>query len=136
MTSQPARLLRHAPYFPVADVERTLRFYEDLLGFRCEYSAGTPLQFAICSRDGIAIMLRRVSEAELIVPIEKQGGTWEAFIWVSDADALHAELKSKGADVVYGPLIQESYQMREFAIRDCDGHVLGFGAPLDREDES
>jgi hypothetical protein len=75
-------------------------------------------------------MLRRVSESELIVPIEKQGGTWEAFFWVSDADALHTELESKGADIVYGPLIQESYHMREFAIRDCDGHVLGFGEAL------
>jgi catechol 2,3-dioxygenase-like lactoylglutathione lyase family enzyme len=123
-------LLRHAPYFPVANVERTLAFYQDVLGFRCEYSAGDPLQFAICSRDGLAVMLRRVSEADRIVPIEKQGGTWEAFFWVSGVEALHAELESKGADIVYGPLIQESYQMREFAIRDCDGHVVGFGEPL------
>lgn len=129
-SDQTAKLLRHAPYFPVANVEQTLAFYEQVLGFRCEYSAGVPLQFAICSRDGFAIMLRRVSESDVIVPIEKQGGTWEAFFWVSDADALHSELKSKGADIVYGPLIQESYRMREFAIRDCDGHVLGFGAPL------
>jgi len=35
-----------------------------------------------------------------------------------------------GADIVYGPLIQESYQIKEFAVRDCDGHVLGFGQPL------
>ena len=126
-----AKILRHSPYFPVANVERTLDFYQQVLGFDCEYSAGVPLQFAICSRDGFAIMLRRVSEGGVIVPIEKQGGTWEAFFWVNDAEALHAELESKGADIVYGPLIQDSYQMKEFAIRDCDGHVLGFGEPLD-----
>lgn len=129
-SDQPAKLLRHAPYFPVADVQQTLSFYQQVLGFRCEYSAGDPLQFAICSRDGFAVMLRRVSNAALIVPMEKQGGTWEAFFWVTDASALHSELISKGADIVYGPLIQESYQMREFAVRDCDGHVLGFGEPL------
>lgn len=133
-SDQTAKLLRHAPYFPVANVERSMTFYKEVLSFRCEYSAGTPLQFAICSRDGFAIMLRRVSEGELIVPIEKQGGTWDAFFWVSDAEALHSELKSKGADIVYGPLIQDSYQMKEFAIRDCDGHVLGFGASLASED--
>ena len=129
-SNQRSKLLRHAPYFPVADVEKTMGFYEQVLGFQREYSAGAPVQFAICSRDGFAIMLRRVSEAERIVPIEKQGGTWEAFFWVGDADALYAELQSKGAEIVYGPLIQESYQMREFAIRDCDGHVLGFGTPI------
>jgi len=76
-------------------------------------------------------MLRRVSEPEVIVPVEKQGGTWDAFFWVTDAERLHSELKSKGAVIVYGPLIQESYRMKEFAIRDCDGHVLGFGQTLD-----
>jgi catechol 2,3-dioxygenase-like lactoylglutathione lyase family enzyme len=127
---QTGQLLRSAPYFPVADVERSAAFYEQTLGFRCEYSAGTPLQFAICSRDGLAIMLRRVEVPELITPNEKQGGTWDAFFWISDAQALHAELAAKGAEVVYGPLIQEAYRMKEFAVRDCDGHVLGFGQAL------
>lgn len=131
MTSDKSgKLLRSAPYFPVADVEQSVAFYEQMLGFRCEYSAGNPLQFAICSRDGLAIMLRRVLAPELIVPIEKQGGTWEAFFWVSDAEALHAEFSAKGADIVYGPMIQEAYNMKEFAVRDCDGHVLGFGQAL------
>ena|SRR3982751_4522344 len=125
-----AKLLRHASYFPVANVDRSVSFYDQILGFGCEYSAGTPAEFAICSRDGLTIMFRKVALPELIVPIEKQGGTWEAFFWVSDVLGLHSEFVSKGADIVYGPLIQESYQMKEFAVRDCDGHVLGFGEPL------
>ncbi len=129
-SNQTKKLLRSAPYFPVSNVEQSLAFYEQRLGFRSEYAAGTPLQFAICSRDGLTIMLRRVSEPERIVPNEKQGGTWDAFFWVSDAQTLHDELKSKGADIVYGPLIQEAYHMKEFAIRDGDGHVLGFGQAL------
>ena len=129
-SNPPQNLLRSAPYFPVAKVEQSVAFYEEKMGFRCEYAAGTPLQFAICSRDGFAIMLRRVAEPERIVPNEKQGGTWDAFFWVNDAQALHDELKSKGAEIVYGPLIQAAYQMKEFAIRDGDGHVLGFGQVL------
>ena len=129
-SNQAGRLLRSSPYFPVPDVAQSVAFYEQSLGFRCEYSAGAPLQFAICSRDGLAIMLRKVAAPELIVPNEKQGGTWDAFFWVSDAEALHAELHARGAEIVYGPLIQEAYQMKEFAIRDRDGHVLGFGQAL------
>jgi catechol 2,3-dioxygenase-like lactoylglutathione lyase family enzyme len=126
-------LIRSAPYFPVEDVARSIRYYEDKLNFRCEYSAGTPPMFAICSRDGFAVMLRKVADPALIVPSEKQGGTWDAFFWVADADGLHEELASRGAEVVYGPLIQEAYRMREFAIRDDDGHVLGFGEALSKE---
>ncbi len=129
-SARTARLTRHAPYFPVANVERSVIYYEQVLGFHCEYSAGTPLQFAICSRDNLAIMLRRVVNPSLIVPNEKQGGTWETFFWVDNIKALHAELRSKGANIVYGPVVQESYHMHEFAVRDCDGHVLGFGEVL------
>jgi len=132
-TNQLAKLLRSAPYFPVANVEQSVAFYEQRLGFRCEYSAGTPLQFAICSRDGFALMLRRVAAPERIVPNEKQGGTWDAFFWVNDAEALYAEFQAQGVEITYGPLIQEAYGMKEFALRDGDGHVLGFGQALESE---
>ncbi len=76
--------------------------------------------------DGLAIMFRKVSISAKIVPVEEQGGTWDAFFWVDDAEALHAEFKARGAEIAYGPLIQDAYEMKEFAIRDCDGHVLEF----------
>jgi catechol 2,3-dioxygenase-like lactoylglutathione lyase family enzyme len=123
-----AKLLRSAPYFPVSDVARSIAYYLDVLGFQAEYAGGP--EFAIVARDGFPIMLRRVSSAERIVPSEKQGGTWDAFCWVSGVKELHAELVSRGAVIVYGPLVQAEYQMLEFAVRDCDGHVLGFGETL------
>jgi predicted enzyme related to lactoylglutathione lyase len=121
------KVLRSAPYFPVGDVEASTGFYERVFGFRCEYIAGDPAQFAILSRDGHGIMLRRVDEPERIRPSEQQGGTWDAFFWIDDAKALHDELERRGAEVVYGPMVQEAYGMLEFAVRDRDGHVLGFG---------
>jgi catechol 2,3-dioxygenase-like lactoylglutathione lyase family enzyme len=124
------KLLRSAPYFPVADVAQSAAHYVDVLGFNSEYSAGSPAQFAILSRDGLAIMLRRVQSAELIRPSESQGGTWDAFFWVDDAAALHAELTQRGATIAYAPMVQQAYNMLEFAVRDADGHVLGFGQSL------
>ena len=124
------RVLRSSPYFPVADVEASLAYYETVLGFPCQYRGGSPPVFAICARDGFGVMLRKVPDAARIVPNERQGGTWDAFFWITDARGLHSELAGKGADVVYAPMVQESYNMLEFAVRDCDGHVLGFGQPL------
>ena len=126
MTNEAA-LLRSAPYFPVADVSRAVEHYERVFGFQREYLAGQPPVFAIMSRDGLAIMLRLVPAPELIAPNEKQGGTWDAFFWVRDVRALHAEYVAAGADLVYGPVLQSAYQMEEFAVRDCEGYVLGFG---------
>ena len=125
--TQQARLIRSSPYFPVANVERTSAYYETVLGFRTVYAGGAPPRFAIVTRDGLSIMLRLVPDAAGIVPNERQGGTWDAFFWVDDAQSLCDELRANGAEIVYGPIIQEEYDMKEFAARDLDGHVLGFG---------
>jgi len=121
-----AQLLRCAPYFPVADVKRTASYYKDVFGFTVEYIAGEPAQFAIVSRDGLAIMLRLVQDPKKITPNERQGGTWDAFFWVRGVQTLCDAMKTKGAEIVYGPIKQE-YGILEFAVRDRDGHVLGFG---------
>jgi catechol 2,3-dioxygenase-like lactoylglutathione lyase family enzyme len=129
-TRQQAQLLRSAAYFPVADLETCATHYERVLGFHRDYVGGQPPEFAILSRDGLAIMLRLVARPEQICPNEKQGGTWDVFFWVRDARALHAELQLHGAHIVYGPILQEAYHMEEFAVRDPEGHVLGFGQPV------
>ncbi|MBL8234045.1 MAG: VOC family protein [Bryobacterales bacterium] len=121
-----AQLLRSAPYLPVTDVEPVIEHYERVLGFTCEYKAGAPIEFAILSRDGLPLMLRRVEDATKICPNEQQGGAWDVFYWVDDALALHAEMQGKGATVTYGPTLQ-AYQVLEFAVRDPAGYVLGFG---------
>lgn len=123
-------LLRSAPYFPVPDVEQAAEQYERVFGFRTEYAAGTPPQFAIVSRDGLAIMLRRVANPELIAPNEHQGGTWDVFFWVEDARALFEELRGKGSEIVYEPVLRE-YHVEEFAVRDRNGYVLGFGQAME-----
>jgi catechol 2,3-dioxygenase-like lactoylglutathione lyase family enzyme len=120
-------LTRGAPYFIVADVDKASAYYERVLGFRSEYSAGRPAQFAIHSRDGLPVMLRLASPGTTIVPNAAQGGTWDAFFWTGDVRALRDELAAKGATLAYDLVYQDAYQMEEFAIRDVDGYVLGFG---------
>ena len=119
-------LIRGAPYFPVPDVRAIGSYYRDVLGFECEYAAGDPPEFAVYSRSGSPIMFRRVQDPALISPNERQGGTWDVFFWVNDVEALYTELAAKAAAVVYAPVIQP-YGMKEFAVRDPNGYVLGFG---------
>lgn len=124
--ASPSRFLRGAPYFPVADVSASGAYYRDVFGFELEYAGGSPPEFAIYSRDGCALMLRRVPQPERIQSNEARGGSWDAFFWVADVDSLYDELRGKGATFVYAPTLQP-YGMKEFAARDPHGYVLGFG---------
>ena len=119
-------IVRAAPYFLAPDVATIGAYYRDVLGFACEYVAGEPPEFAVYSRGGCTVMFRRAPDASRICPAEAQGGTWDVFLWVTDVQALHDEYELKGAVVVYPPVIQP-YGMKEFALRDPNGYVLGFG---------
>ncbi len=118
-----------APYLPVPAIAKAVAYYEQTLGFTPTYVAGDV--FAIMKRDTCSLMFKKVPDPAKIVPNEAQGGTWDVFFWIDDAKGLHAELAERGATVVYGPLVQEDYQMLEFAVRDLNGYVLGFGQRME-----
>lgn len=48
------------------------------------------------------------------------------YVRVDDADALHARYASRQADITEA-LGSRPWGMREFALRDPDGHLLRFG---------
>ena len=54
---------------------------------------------------------------------------WDAYIWVPDADALHAEFVAKGGMIARG-LCNQEYGCRDFDVLDCNGYRLCFGQNL------
>jgi len=117
MRASDARLERSAPYFPVPDLNQAVRHYHSVLGFNAECLGGDPAEFAIMSRDGLAIMLWRVDRQQVLTN-EARGGTWDVFFWVTGLDSLVHEFSQSGAEFAYQPLIQEDYGMKEFDSGD------------------
>ncbi len=115
-----------APVLLVRDVVSAHAYYADKLGFRSPRMWGDPPTFCIPQRDGLEVMLNQVGATDDFRPNSHFDGRWDAYFWVTDADALHAEFQAKGADVVCEPEDQV-YGMREFQVRDLDGHLLAFG---------
>lgn len=118
---------RCAVYLPTRNVDELVEYYERVYGFTVAYRAAS--EFAICARGAATVMFRRVADPQTISPNEGQGGTWDLFCWVDDVLHLHAELAGRGADVVYGP-VRQPYGTTEFAVRDPQGYVLGFGQDI------
>lgn len=121
-----------APYFFVDDVVTTANFYRDKLGFRYERFWGDPPAFCMVKRGGIIIMLSQLDHPGGMRPnrmVDREGGAWDAYVWIGDADALHAEYKAKGVKIVRPPCDQE-YECRDFEIDDNNGYRLCFGHTL------
>lgn len=125
-----ARLTSSAPVFFVRDVVAAANYYRDALGFAYDRFWGEPPDFVILRRDGINLMLTLAPAGSAIIPHwQVKRGMWNAYFWVDDADALHAEFTRRGAKIDYG-LGNKPYGVREFGIQDLDGHDLAFGQLL------
>ena len=121
-----------APYFLVHDVVSTANWYRDVLGFRYERFWGEPPSFCMVKRGEIVIMLAQVDASTPLRPnnlASREGGAWDAYVWVHDADALHSEFKSKSAKIARD-LCTQPYGCRDFDVLDCNGYRLCFGHNL------
>ena len=117
-----------APLFLVDDVVATAAYYRDKLGFRYERFWGEPPAFCMVHRRGIVIMLSQARPG-LMRPNQRadpEEGVWDAYLWVDDADALHAEFTARGVAIARG-LCDQPYGNRDFDIEDCNGYRLCFG---------
>ena len=122
-----------APFFIVRNVPAALLFYRDRLGFEIMYQGPEPddIFFGMVTRDHAMIMLKAIGVDP--VPnytrdIKKGFAPWDAYIAVSDPDALAAEFASRNVEF-FKPLQNNSDNLRGFEVKDADGYVLYFGRP-------
>ena len=119
-----------SPCFLVSNVERTIAFYCEKLGFETRYL--TPEVgpfFAIIGRDGAQIFIK-AERGVTPVPNHTRHPhlRLDAFVYTSDPDGLAAEFAAHGA-AFSKPLEDTHDGLRGFEISDPDGYVLFFGRP-------
>jgi uncharacterized glyoxalase superfamily protein PhnB len=110
------------PVLAVTNIDDTIHFYGDVLGFEC---ANRMDGWAALCRDNVEVMISLPNAHE---PFEKPTLTGSIYFNTSDVDALWEQIKDK-ASVVY-PIENFFYGMREFAIRDNNGYILQFGQEI------
>ena len=120
------RLKSIAPQFVVPDVARAAEHYRDKLGFEILGYFPKPPVFAMVRRDGIEIHFGKSVSGRAAPGSTHRDEGLDAYIWVDDVDALAAELKTRGADILEGP-VQRPYGRREIIVRDPNGFRLAFG---------
>ena len=123
------RLTKLTPNLVVADVERSLVFYRDVLGFSLVTTVpdAAPYVFAIVASGDVHINLNAPEPAIAEYPAfagRPIGGTLTLFIDIDDVRAAHEELQGKVSIVM--PLITQWYGLTEFAFTDPDGYILTY----------
>ena len=128
-----ARFVSATPQFTVPDVKRTAEYYRDVLGFEIEgywsgegvtHAPDAPPVFGIVRRDQVEVFFNRAQGPEARTGRAK--GAYDAYLRVTAIDALAEELRSRGADIVDGP-VDRIYGQRELVVGDCNGLILAFG---------
>ena len=133
MPSSSSPFSKLTPNLLVANVERSLAFYEGVLGFArgATVPERSPFVFASVSAGTVEIFFNDAATAVKEYPDlagRPLGLTGTMFVEVTGVDALHDRLKPQVKIVM--PLVTQFYGMREFAIADPDGYVITFAQPV------
>jgi len=119
MEEQPT-LVGVATVFVVSNMADSIAHYRDALGFAVTFEYGDPISYACLCRDEVALHLLAADNTKRL---PGHGGIC---IFVKDVDGVHAELVSRGANVIQAPQNYD-YGMRDFDVVDLDGNQLTFG---------
>lgn len=125
------KLLSIAPVLIVSDMQKSLEYWRNGVGFDVSRQYGEPVNFAMPERDGITIMLAQ-SPHGLEVPVPNWrvvDKTNNVYIWVDDAKSLYQELIERGA-IIDNTLYDTPWGTREFGIQDLDDRDITFGQVL------
>jgi catechol 2,3-dioxygenase-like lactoylglutathione lyase family enzyme len=121
----------------VDDPHRSKSFYKDVFDLSPIYEDEDSAAFRF---ENLILNLLKVPAArDLIDPGavagREAGSRFQLTIWVDDADAVCAELKTRGVELLNGPVDRE-WGMRTASFTDPDGHIWEIAQELAKADGS
>jgi len=118
------------PNLMVNDVEETIEFYTDILGFTVLMTVPETgkLDWAMVKRNDVVIMFQTKKSLSSELPRlagEKPGGGLTFYIKVDRITELHEELFNNEVEII-SDLESTFYNTIEFSVVDLNGYVLTF----------
>ena len=112
-----------APVIPVLDLDVALDRYRRL-GFTVHAYEGAA-RYGFADRGSVSLHLSEWAEHD------PRRTASVVYLYVSDADAVHAEWTAAGVEGRIGEPRDTEYGLREFAFVDLDGTLHRVGSPLE-----
>jgi predicted enzyme related to lactoylglutathione lyase len=114
-----------SPVLLSSDLERSIEYFRDRLGFECTKHGEA---FATATRDDQTILLA-LTDKPIVPHWQVVDMTWNAYIRVDNVDEIYAEVQERGAGIDY-TIYDAPHGFREFGVQDPDGHDIAFGQRL------
>ncbi len=137
-----ANVKQAVPFLGVTDMESSLRFYVDGLGFTMKrqwipegdehYPSDGKIRWCWLELGDAAIMLQEFAPQRR--PSEPLGTGASVVFMCEDSLALYREFKSRGVDVRNRPAVGNGLWV--VPLTDPDGYRLQFSSPTDAPEES
>ena len=127
MNTSKVKITQTVPLFDVADVEKSIAFYVDGLGFELQdkWVEDDVLRWCRVQHGDSALMLQKTQgEARA-----NAGGGLTLYFICEDAKAAHQEFKERGVQVGE-PFVGNN--MDVFYFKDPDGYRLSFESPIEK----
>ncbi len=123
------------PNLMVENVNRTIGFYTDVLGFELLTTVPEEGHFdwAMMRKDGVELMFQARSSLGGELPALAEapiGGSLTFYTEVTGLRELYEQLK--GQVEIVQDWHTTFYGTQEFAFRDCNGYIIGFSEALEQ----
>ncbi len=134
-TSSSSNLRLAVPFFMVRDMEASLKFYVEKLGFTktIDWTPRGKIEWCRLERDGVSIMLQEPRNREKFDQEGPKGIGISICFQCADALALYHEFTAKGVEIKE-PFVGNNLWV--VAFPDPDGYRLDFESPTDVPEET
>ncbi len=120
------RAKRISPMLTTANMEETILFYQDVLGFAPTMKSP---EYSIMERDGQTIHFQKAASDEVMRCVREHT---EIYIEVSGIHALWEHVKTFKSRYRIRDLFEREYGMTEFHVGDPNGCLVFVGEPTPR----
>jgi catechol 2,3-dioxygenase-like lactoylglutathione lyase family enzyme len=121
------------PVVARSDVAGTVRYFEQTLGFKQQWTWGDPPVYAGV-RAGDAL-LYVTHDADLASTIKERQLAPDIFLWVTDIDSVHAQHRAAKADIAE-ELTMRPWGVRQYVVREPNGYLLKVAESQKEEQEA
>lgn len=120
------KILSVLAVFPAPDIEKTAKYYRDILGFRTVSFSEAKEPHICLYRDRVEIVLTRANSGKVYTNRTLYGYGEDVYLITDHQEELQNEFIGKGAKIVR-PLHVTDYNNKEFILEDIDGRWIAFG---------